>query len=223
MPMSRPSLQSIAVGRPEALGFDGAADPFDQSWTSGIFKAPVDSAIFLGRTNLAGDGQADLVNHGGVDKAVCAYSADHYAGWQAALGLDDFDTGSFGENFTIAGQSEDDVCVGDVWAVGEALLQVSQPRQPCWKLGRRWRLPDLPSRVIANGQTGWYYRVLREGQVARGNRLTLVERPQPAWTISAANRVMHHRQSDGAAAVALSRVETLSKSWRETLARRARG
>jgi MOSC domain-containing protein YiiM len=217
---SRASLQSISVGRPEALGFDGAADPFDQSWTTGIFKVPVETPIFLGRTNLAGDGQADLANHGGVDKAVCAYSGDHYPSWQASLGVEDFGAGAFGENFTIAGQTEDDVCVGDVWSVGDALIQVSQPRQPCWKLGRKWRLPDLAARVVANGRTGWYYRVLREGLVARGDGLTLVQRPQPVWTISAANRVMHHHQPGRADAVALSRVETLSRSWRETLARR---
>jgi MOSC domain-containing protein YiiM len=222
MPTARPLLQTISVGRPEALGFKGAADPFEESWTTGIFKAPVETPVFLGRTNLAGDGQADLVNHGGVDKAVCAYAADHYPAWRASLGFEDFDSGAFGENFTIAGQTEDEVCVGDVWSVGNALVQISQPRQPCWKLARRWRLPDLAARVIANGRTGWYYRVLREGSVTRGDRLTLVERSHPAWTITAANRVMHDHQSDPAAAVALSRIDTLSRSWRETLARRAR-
>jgi MOSC domain-containing protein YiiM len=222
MPSARPSLQAISVGRPEALGFDGAADPFDQSWTTGIFKVPVSAPIFLGRTNLAGDGQADLVNHGGVDKAICAYAAAHYPGWRESLGLDDLADGGFGENFTIAGQTEDDLCLGDIWSVGEALIQVSQPRQPCWKLARRWRRPDLATHVVANGRTGWYYRVLREGTVARDDGLTLVQRSQPAWTISAANRVMHDRKPDRAAAVALSRVETLSRSWREALARRAR-
>jgi MOSC domain-containing protein YiiM len=221
MPSSRPYLQSISVGGPEALGFDGAADPFEESWTTAICKMPVATPIFLTRTNLAGDGQADRVNHGGIDKAVCAYSAEHYPDWQAALGCEDLVDGGFGENFTIAGQTEDDVCVGDVWSAGDALIQVSQPRQPCWKLGRRWRRPDFAARVVANGRTGWYYRILREGLVRRGDGLTLVQRPQPSWTISAANHVMHY-QPDRAAAVALSRIETLSKSWRETLARRAR-
>src|SRR5215210_4455585 len=103
MVTSRVSLHTISVGPPEALGFEGAADPFDQAWTTGIFKTAVATPVFLSRTNLAGDGQADLVNHGGVDKAVCAYSAEHYPAWQTSLGRDDFGSGAFGENFTIAG------------------------------------------------------------------------------------------------------------------------
>ena len=164
MVTSRVSLHAISVGRPEALGFEGAADPFDQAWTTGIFKTPVATPILLSRTNLAGDGQADLVNHGGIDKAVCAYSAEHYPGWQASLAVEDFTAGAFGENFTIAGQVEDDVCIGDVWSAGDVLLQVSQPRQPCWKLARKWRIPNLVARTVANGRTGWYYRVCAKGR-----------------------------------------------------------
>jgi MOSC domain-containing protein YiiM len=219
--MYQPVLLSIQVGRPAEHGTDGAADPMDCPWTSGFFKAPVAGPISLGRTNLDGDGQEDLVNHGGPDKAVCVYSADHYDTWRHELELPGLTFGAFGENFTIGGMDEDGVCIGDVWRVGEATVQVSQPRQPCWKLARRWRIKDLPGRVVATGRTGWYFRVLEEGVVSPELPMALVERPFPSWTVGRANRVMHHDRGDRRAAAELAAVPPLSASWREALARRA--
>src|SRR5690606_18685860 len=107
----------------------------DRPWTTGFFKEPTLGPVWLGRTNLEGDGQADLVHHGGPDKAVLAYSADHYAAWREVLNNPALPFGAFGENFTIEGLKEADVCIGDTWKVGdEATIQLSQPRQPCWKL-----------------------------------------------------------------------------------------
>src|SRR5262249_28552826 len=128
--MLAPLLVSIQVGTPQYLGFDEAIEAFDKPWTTGIFKRPVEGSVFVGFTNLAGDAQADLANHGGPDKAICAYSADHYDDWRATLGASPLNFGAFGENFTIAQLSEADICIGDTWSVGDALVQVSQPRQP---------------------------------------------------------------------------------------------
>jgi MOSC domain-containing protein YiiM len=105
--------------------------------------------------------------------------------------------------------------------LGTALIQLSQPRQPCWKLGRRWRIRDLARRVQQSGRTGWYFRVLREGGVEAGQSFQLHERPHPEWTVAAANEVMHLRQHDLAAARALADCPALAASWRESLARRA--
>ncbi|HWH70544.1 MAG TPA: MOSC domain-containing protein, partial [Candidatus Sulfotelmatobacter sp.] len=131
-------LVSIQVGKPVTLGQADAANPDDRSWTTGFFKASVTGPVYVGKTNLEGDGQADLKNHGGVDKAICAYSKDHWAYWETEFSLH-LANGAFGENFTIEGATERDVCIGDIYRCGGALLQVSQPRQPCWKLARRWR------------------------------------------------------------------------------------
>ena len=133
----------------------------------------------LGRTDLDGNAQADLKNHGGPDKAVCCYSAEHYPDWRNTLGLseDEFGYGAFGENFTLSGFTEDAVCLGDIYTVGTAKVQVSQPRMPCWKVGRRWERPDLPGEMTATGRTGFYLRVLEEGEVGAGDTLTLQTAP----------------------------------------------
>lgn len=218
--MPPPGLVSIQVGTPSARGREGAQDPADRTWSTGFFKSPVAGPVFLGATNLDGDGQADLVNHGGADKTVCAYPADHYPDWRRELDRPDLPFGAFGENFTLQAVTEADVCIGDTWRVGGAVVQVSQPRQPCWKLARRWGIKDLPARVIANGRTGWYFRVLNEGSVAPGQPLTLIDRPHEIWTIDRANRVMHHNHSDPDSAAELAALPELSSSWRSTLAAR---
>ncbi len=166
------SVGALNVGRPRTLGRESAADRFDQAWTTGIFKTPVEGPVHLSSLGFTGDGQADLTVHGGPDKAVCVYSADHYPGWRHTLGIDPFPFGAFGENLAIDGLDEEQVCIGDVWSVGDALVQVSQPRQPCWKLAMKWRRRTLTDEVVASGHTGWYFRVQREGTVAAGASLS---------------------------------------------------
>jgi MOSC domain-containing protein YiiM len=214
-------LLSVQVGLSQTVGRADATDPMDQVWTTGFFKEPVDGPVFLGRVNLAGDAQADLDNHGGPEKAVNVYQAEHYPYWEQVLGLPNLPPGAFGENFTIKGLLESEVCIGDVFEIGGTLVQVSQPRQPCWKLARRWRVKDLAIRVQQTGRTGWYFRVLREGHLQAGMKLMLIERPCPGWTVTAANAVMHHRIHDREAARALAACPVLSSRWREKLEQRA--
>jgi MOSC domain-containing protein YiiM len=215
--MSAPRLVSIQVGLPTVRGVPGSDDPMAQPWTSGIVKEPVDGPIWLGRTNLSGDGQADLTNHGGPDKAVLSYAAGHYPGWRQELDRPDLPYGAFGENFTVDGLHEEIVCVGDTYALGDVLVQVSQPRAPCWKLARRWRMKELTALVERSGRTGWYLRVLREGEVRPGETLTLLERPYPEWTMTRASQVLRARTHDREAAGALASVELLATSWRTVL------
>ncbi|HEX8309744.1 MAG TPA: MOSC domain-containing protein [Chthoniobacteraceae bacterium] len=160
------------------------------------------------------------MNHGGLDKAACAYPEDHREFWEMELGFP-MPHGAFGENFTTRGAIETGVCVGDIYRCGTAVLQVSQPRQPCWKLARRWRVKDLAARVERTGQTGWYFRVLIEGVVKAPADMALLERPHPEWTIAAANEVMHHRRADWEAARALGSCPSLSRSWQMSLSNRA--
>jgi len=214
-------VTSIFVGTPRELGTPGAEDPMDKPWYSGFLKAPVAGPVFLGKINLDGDGQGDRVHHGGVNKAVCCYPASHYEEyWRDHLNIPELTRGSFGENFAIDGAAEEDVCIGDVWRVGEAVVQVSQPRGPCWKLARRWRVKDLALQVQQTGRAGWYLRVLTEGLVAPGSPITLIERPNPEWTIARANQIMNHDKHDTAAAAALAAVPELSSNWRTTLTNR---
>ncbi|MFN8525390.1 MAG: MOSC domain-containing protein [Chloroflexota bacterium] len=189
----------------------------DGVWTSGIFKEPVAGAVWLRTTNLDGDGQADLTNHGGPDKAVLVYSADHYPRWTAELSRDDLPHGAFGENFTVAGLDELTVCIGDTFQIGAAHVQVSQPRQPCWKLERRLRHPGMIGLVQATSRSGWYVRVLREAQVAPDTPVTLLHRPHPEWTIARASQAMRYRLEQPAEAAALGCCPELATSWRSRL------
>jgi MOSC domain-containing protein YiiM len=216
--MSTPLLVSIQVGLPRSYGHQGAANPMDRPWQTGFFKQPVDGPRWLGRTNLTGDGQADLVNHGGPDKAVLSYAAAHYPAWRAEVGRLDLPYGAFGENFTVEGLSEETVCLGDRYRLGGALVEVSQPRQPCWKLAWRWRLKELTALVEQSGRTGWYLRVLEEGEVRPGLPLTLLERPYPEWTVARATQVMRRRKHDPTTAGELAGCEALAASWRDRLA-----
>ena len=209
-------LTSIQVGLPREYAGNETGD----SWVSAIFKDPVGGPVWLGQTGLEGDRQADLKAHGGPNKAVLAYSADHYPLWRAEWNQPDIPFGGFGENLTVSGLEERTVCLGDDWSVGDALLQVSQPRTPCWKLARRWNRPDLPQRVIATGRSGWYLRVLRPGNVQAGSQITLQERPLPQWSIARISELLY-APDDRAAARELAECPLLSPGWRRAFAERA--
>jgi MOSC domain-containing protein YiiM len=217
--LTDPTILSIQVGVPQRMGTPNAPDPLDQEWESSIFKQPVSGPVRLGLRNLEGDAQADLVAHGTPDQAVLLYAASHYPEWRETLGKPEMTFGAFGENFTMAGQTEADVCIGDTYAVGGALVQVSQPRGPCWKLARRNRVPDLHLRVQRNGRGGWYVRVLREGNVEAGMPLTLVERAYPEWTVARVNDVIYRREPDPAVRAALARCPLLSATWRRVFSK----
>jgi len=193
----------------------------DRPWTTSFFKKAVAGPVTVFATSLAGDGSADLKNHGGVDKAILAYSADHYPIWKEELSLADMPYGAFGENLSITGLDESSVCIGDLWRLGTTLLQVTQPRQPCWKLARRGRIKDLAARVVVNGKCGWYLRVIEQGTIEAGQRLERIDRPNPTWTIARAHDVMHHRKDDRALATELAALPELSLAWKLSLQQRA--
>ena len=216
-----PLIRSIRCGPVAQLSVGTTGEWWDKPWTSGFHKHAVDDEVGLGPLGLDGDAQADRAHHGGPDKAVCAYPSEHFPHWRRELVLPQLGPGAFGENFTLAGLTEAVVCIGDVFRVGTAMVQVSQPRQPCWKLARRWRVKDLVLRVEQTGFTGWYFRVLQAGQVRTGNALHHLDRPFPQWTIAAANEVMHRNLNDLSRAAELASCPALSTSWKEHLARRA--
>jgi MOSC domain-containing protein YiiM len=214
-------LYSIQIGTPKNYGSEDAVDAHDKPWTTGFFKTAIEAPVFVGTTNLIGDRQADLKNHGGIDKAVLAYSADHYPIWRDELRMPDMPCGAFGENLTIAGLSEESVCIGDIFRSGMVTFEVSQPRQPCWKLARRWRMHELTGLVVRNGRSGWYLRVLEEGWIEAEMPVALIERPNPAWSIARANGILHHRQADLPVTLELADVPGLAVSWVEELRERA--
>ncbi|BAM04928.1 MOSC domain-containing protein [Phycisphaera mikurensis] len=199
----------------QSVGVPSVHDPAGKPWTSGFTKRRVSGPVSLRTDGLDGDGQADLEVHGGPDRAALLYAADHYRAWAEDDGIR-FPPAAFGENWTVGGLDERTVCLGDVFAVGSALVEVSQPREPCWKLCRRWNRPELARRAAETGRLGWYVRVLSPGVVASGDALGLRERPLPAWTIARLTALLHDRAARAEAAPFLTACPQLSRLWRET-------
>ncbi len=182
-------LLTVSVSKAQTRTYAHPADDRQSEWVSGIFKQAITGAVWVGKINIAGDQQADLKNHGGEHQPVMAYSAEHYALWRDELPDIAWVHGGFGENFTISGQDEKTVCIGDVYAVGGVRLEVSAPRFPCWKLARRWNQKDLTARVDDNHRSGWYLRVLEEGEVDAGMDIELVSHPYPDLSIYSLHQV----------------------------------
>ncbi|WP_028610701.1 MOSC domain-containing protein [Paenibacillus harenae] len=203
-------LLSLNVGMPSAIAHGS------KEVVTGIFKQPSAETHHIHATGLQGDGQGDTVHHGGPDKAVCVYFDKRYAYWKEHYPVP-FDYGAFGENLTLSQWTEEDLCIGDIVEAGEVLLQVSQPRQPCYKLGLRHGLPDLPQHVQTQGFTGFYFRVLREGHLKKGAEFTLKQRHPAGKTIAEANRIMYADKNDMQGIHELLEVGELAMSWQEQL------
>ncbi|MGF7536311.1 MOSC domain-containing protein [Bacillus mexicanus] len=201
------SVLSLNLGKPQTLEYDG------KKIETGIMKRPADSAVMLYRTNFEGDGQADLINHGGPDKAVCVYPAAHYPFWEEFLSRP-LPSAAFGENLTIAGLTEENVFIGDIFQLDEAVVQISQPRQPCVKLAKRFGVKEMVLKVQQTGYTGFYFRVLEEGRVAPDPKLELLSRGEKAISVQFANRIKYHDVKNLAAIDRILSEGALSASWK---------
>lgn len=212
-PTKQGQVVSLQIGMPVTYEYEG------KEWRSGIYKQPVGAPVLLTRTGFDGDGQADMENHGGPDKAVCVYCAGHYPYWSRLLELE-LPPAAFGENITVSELDEKEVSIGDIYRMGEALVQVSQPRQPCYKLGYKYNRPDMPLLVQNNGFTGYYFRVLEEGFVKPGDAIVPVERSPHGMRVEEANRIMYRQRTDIGSIRSLLEVPELSESWRKQLTKR---
>lgn len=199
---------SLNVGRPRAVLYEG------REVLTGIYKDPVSDRRRVRRTNIDGDGQADLRVHGGVDKAVYLYPLEHYAYWASELGVPGFPHGQFGENLTSEGLLDDDVHIGDVFRIGTALLEVSQPRSPCFKLGIRMGDTAFPARFTASRRAGFYLRVLEEGETAAADAIERVSRGEGALSVAEVFALRHIARGDVEQWRRASRLPALAESWR---------
>jgi len=213
--MSLPSIRLDAL-------LTAHAQPFTRPDSrSAIAKQPQDGQLAVTASGLDGDEQGDLRVHGGVEKVIHHYPREHYAAWAVELGAHPLlaQPGAFGENFSTTGWTERDLCLGDRIRAGTALLEVSQGRQPCWKLSDRFAETKMALRVQQTGRTGWYYRVLEEGMVSAGDSLQLVERRYADWPLTRLSEVLFDKRMDKdllCECLALP----LAASWRRTLERR---
>jgi len=173
--------------------------------------------VGAGREGLSGDQQYDRNGHGGPERALLMYSADHYPRWRGEWGRKDVGAGGFGENLTVSGVSEDTTCVGDVFRIGSVRIEVSSPRGPCSNLARRFGIPDLVRTVRENHRSGWYLRVLQEGWLEAGMALGVADRPCPQWTIRRAAQVRRMRLDLPEDARLLAACPALQSGWRAKL------
>lgn len=214
------TLVSIQVGTPREIESDPATDWSSKPWRTAIFKTAVTGDVSVGATGVSGDGQADRKNHGGSDKAICVYPVEHLQYWQHQLDRPDFSAGAFGENFSVAGLNESSVAIGDRWQIGTAIFEVSQPRQPCWKLARRWQAKSLAAQAIDTGKTGWYLRVIQAGIIGGGAPIEVTPATasnESRFSIEDANEIFYQRQPDPEAIRRLLEVPQLSGAWRSDL------
>ncbi|KTE40718.1 MULTISPECIES: MOSC domain-containing protein [unclassified Sphingopyxis] len=196
----------------------GKARRFRGDEASAISKTPVAGPQHVGLLGIAGDEQADLSVHGGSDKAIHHYPRDHYGWWAATLGGHELleTPGAFGENVSTAGLVETEACIGDLYRLGSALVEISQGRQPCWKLGHRFGVAIVPATVVTTRRSGWYYRVIEEGAVAAGDALELVERPLPEWSVERVFGLLigGAGKREPAALRDLAKMDALAATWR---------
>ncbi|RAV20642.1 MOSC domain-containing protein [Paenibacillus contaminans] len=212
----KPKIISLNVGKPAYIAYNG------KTVSTGINKTSTAERLFLSATNFDGDGQADLKHHGGPDKAVCVYCIEHYPYWERELQRE-MGLGAFGENLTVTGLTEPTVHIGDTFLLGEAVVQISQPRQPCFKLAVKYGVPDMPVKVQNTGYTGYYFRVLEEGYVSKESRLTRLAADGGGISVEFANRIMHHDKENMDGVRRILAVTALSASWRATFEKRLVG
>lgn len=205
---SETKLLSINVGLPRVVISDG------KPASTGIFKEPVAGRIILRTLNLDGDRQADLSVHGGPTKAVYAYPSEHYEYWKRELPEIKLPWGMFGENFTTTGLLEAELNIGDKFRIGSAIVMVTEPRMPCYKLGIRFGRPDIIKRFLASGRTGFYFAVLQEGEVGAGDSIELVERSKDSLRISDITALYTHEKRNVGLLRRAVDVPALPESWK---------
>ena len=218
--MKRFEITAVLTGRVKPLG--------RRHTPSGIDKSPVKGPLAFGEFGLLGDEQGDLRLHGGVEKAIHHYPFDHYKFWADVLlkegrdycGPSFKEAGAFGENLSTIGLTEKEVCLGDIFQLGTGVVQISQGRQPCWKLNERFGVSSMARQVQETGRTGWYYRVLEDGVVGAGDCLCLKERLAPEWTLGRVTNLLYVDVENFTALNELLGLPFLAPNWRALAERR---
>src|SRR6188472_2559277 len=200
-------LISVNVGMPKDVPWNG------KTVHTGIWKTPVEGPVMARRLNIDGDGQGDLAGHGGEQRAVMVYQTESYDYWRDYLGRDDLQPGNFGENFTVSGLPDRDVCIGDRYRIGEAEFEVTQPRVTCFRVGLRLGEPRLPSLLVAHRRPGFYLRVLREGVVEAGDPIVKVWADPERMTVADVDALLYLPGHDRAEVARALRIAALSPGW----------
>ncbi len=202
-----PSLLSVNVGMPRNVSWRG------KTVHTGVWKNPVPGPAMVRRLNIDGDGQGDTAGHGGEQRAVLVYQIQSYRHWQQHFGRDSFDYGQFGENLTVDGLPDDEVCIGDRYRIGEAEFEVTQPRVTCYRVGLRFGEPELPALLVSHHRPGFYMRVIREGHVQAADRIVRTRSGPGALTVAETDALLYLPGRDPARLRLAARIPALSPGW----------
>ena len=202
------SLLSVNVGLPKDVAWHG------KTVHTAVWKRPVDGPSQVRRLNIDGDGQGDLAGHGGEHRAVFVYQIESYRYWQGQLDRNDFEYGQFGENFTVSGLADDQVCIGDRYQIGEALFEVTQPRVTCYRVGIRMNEPRMPSLLVSHHRPGFYFRVLREGAVRAGDEIVRVAAGPEAMTVAEVDGLLYLPGHSRERILSALRIPALPDGWK---------
>ncbi|MDD3462421.1 MAG: MOSC domain-containing protein [Sulfurospirillaceae bacterium] len=214
---------SVQVGRAKVYGDADAKDFLEKEWCSASFKEITQAPLFASFSGLAGDEVADKTHHGGVDKAIFANSYENYAHWASFLEVASLPYGALAENLTIHGLHESTVMLGEIHQIGTAILQVSQPRKPCWKISRRWNHKALTHEIFTSGLTGWYYKVLQEGMIGSHDEVRVVKQETPQISILEANNAFREPEKYRQMLETILDIPSLAPSYDESLLKRLKG
>src|SRR5690242_18581099 len=201
------TLVSVNVGMPKDVPWQG------KTVFTGVFKDPVSGPCHVGRLNIDGDGQGDLAGHGGEQRAVFVYQLGSYRYWEKELGRDDFVNGQFGENFTIEGLADDEVCIGDRYRIGGAVFEVTQPRVTCYRVGLRMDDPRIPALLVSHRRPGFYLRVLQEGEVQAGDEIRKLASGPEQMTVAEVDGLLYLPGHPRQQLLRALRIPALSPGW----------
>jgi MOSC domain-containing protein YiiM len=204
-------LLSVNVGLPRDIEWQG------KTVHTAVWKTPVQGRRMTRRLNIDGDGQGDLAGHGGEHRAVFVYQIESYRYWQNQLGRNDFTYGQFGENFTVEGLADTEVCIGDHYRIGDALFEVTQPRVTCYRVGIRMNEPQMAALLVSHGRPGFYFRVLEEGEVGAGDEVVKIEAGPERVTVAEINALLYLPGHPASGLERALRIPALSTGWRASL------
>lgn len=193
------------------------------NWKSASVKEAIDTSLWASKLGFVGDEVADTLHHGGIEKAIFANSYENYENWAKFLGLSTIPFGALAENLTISNLHESNVCLGDIHKIGSTLLQVSQPRKPCWKISKRWDNKKFTSEIYSSGLTGWYYRVLEEGFVKSGDEVEVVLHDEAKISILEANRAFANPIENRAILEKIAGILSIAESYKASVLKRIEG
>ena len=214
---------SVLVGRAKTYGDANAKDFLEKEWCSASFKEMCASPIRVCFNGLEGDEVADKTHHGGVDKALFANSYENYAQWASFLNVKPLPYGALAENLTITGMHERNVTLGEIHHIGTAILQVSQPRKPCWKISRRWNHKAFTQEIFTSGLTGWYYKVLQEGMINANDAVYVIKQQTGAFSILEANNAFREPEKYRQMLETILKIPSLAPSYYESIVKRLKG